>query len=155
MNKKIGLTGTFLIITATIFAVGDYFGIFGVRENPEYALQEIKLRLSDKLDNSPIMGAKARCFQKGNGNACTQRDSGKLGVVSVLVPATRISTKTLLFERGHEYLRSKDPNIQIMLIHADFVNQVESIDINSHFNNPEKIYRVKMQPRGSAVTADE
>lgn len=155
MNKKVGLIGAFLIITATIFAVADYFGLFGVRENPEYVLQEIKFRLSDKLDNSPIMGAKARCFQKGNRNACTQRDSGKLGVVSVLIPATRISTKTLLFERGREYLRSKDPNIQIMLIHADFVSQVESIDINNHFNNPDKIYRVTMQPRGSAVTADE
>ena len=135
--------------------MADYVGLFGVRENPEYVLQEIKFRLSDKLDNSPIMGARTRCFQKGNRNACTQRDSGKLGVVSVLVPATRISTKTLLFERGHEYLRSKDPNIQIMLIHADFVSQVESININSHFNNPGKIYRVTMQPRGSAVTADE
>ncbi len=154
MNRNVGVVCIVVILAAVCFVTADYFALFGTRENPEYVLREIRLRLSDKLDNSLIAGAKARCFQKENKNACTQRDSGKPGIVSVKVPATRIRTKSLLFEHGHRYLTSTDPYLQVMLIHVDYTTQVTSIDINKHFANPAKVYQVTMQSRGPTATDD-
>ena len=147
MKKKIIVIAVILLVALASVVAADYFTLFGTREAAEYVLQEVRIRPLNKVDNSPIEGTRVKCFQKNNRNACTQRDSGKLGIVSVMIPSTRISNNSLLFEQGHRFLASKDPKVQIMLIHLDYVNEVKSIDVQELFDNPGKIYKVLMEPR--------
>ena len=147
MKKKIIVIAVVLLVVVASVVVADYFALFGSSETAEYVLQEVRIRPLNKVDNSPIEGIWVKCFQKNNRNACTQRDSGKLGIVSVMIPSTRISNNSLLFEQGHRFLASKDPKVQLMLIHLDYINQVESIEVQELFDNPGKIYKVLMEPR--------
>jgi hypothetical protein len=147
VKKKVIVFGVTLLVAVVSVVVADYFTLLGTSETPEYVLQELRIRPVNKHDNSPIEGTRVKCFQTNNRNACTQRDSGKLGIVSVMVPSIRISTNSLLFEKGHRFLASKDPKVQVMLINLDYINVVESIEVQELFDNPGKIYKVLMEPR--------
>ncbi|MFT5350114.1 MAG: hypothetical protein ACI909_003120 [Planctomycetota bacterium] len=149
MNKKTWMAGALLFIVTIIFIVADYFAVFGTTEKSDYVLHEVVIRPVDNQDNSPIVGTRVKCFQRGNINACTQRESGKLGIVSALIPGSRISTHSLLFEQQYRYTSSRDPKINIMLINFDYMNEVISIEVNELFENPGKIIKVKMEARDS------
>lgn len=147
MKNKTILIAAVCILAGTGFVVADYFALFGTSEKSEFVLQEIKYRPIDENTNSPIIGARIRCFQKGRKNdVCFQKDSGKLGVVSIMVPRTRISSNSLLFEQAHHFLSNGDSKMHVMLMHLDYSNQVDGYDVNDLFNHLDKIYRIKMKP---------
>ncbi len=147
MKNKILLIAVSIVLSGAGFVGADYVGLFGITEKPEYVLQEVRIRPYNMFDNAPIEGVRVRCFQQGNGNACTQRDSGRLGIVSVMVPSIKLSRRSLLFEKGYHYIGSRDPKIQIMLIHVDYISKVESVEVAGLLNLPGKLYKVNMEPR--------
>lgn len=145
-NKKI-LVAVMVVITATGFVLADYFALFGSSERTEFILQEIRFRPVNEGSNSPIIGARIRCFQAGRKkDVCFQKNSGKLGLVSIMVPRSRISSNSLLFEQSYHFSSHGSTDINIMLMHLDYVNHVNNYDANDLFENLEKIHQIKMQP---------
>ena len=128
--------------------LADYAGLFGINEKSEYSLHEIKFRVADSEDNAPLVHTRAKCFQKTLSQACTQRVSGKVGIVSIMVPATRVSYRSLLFDKGEKFVLAREPDLQVMLIHTDYMTQAVTVNLNEVFEQPGKIYQVSMQARG-------
>lgn len=156
MKNKSILIAAVCILAGSGFVVADYFALFGVSEKSEFVLQEITFRPIDERSNSPIIGARIRCFQEARKNdVCFQKDSGKLGVVSIMVPRTRISSNSLLFEQAHHFSSNGSAKVHIMLMHIDYSNQMEGYDANELFNNPEKVYKIKMMPNQFNDTESE
>jgi len=156
MKNKTVLIVTVCILAATGFVVADYFALFGTSEKSEFVLQEITFRPIDERSNSPIIGTRIRCFQEGRKNdVCFQKDSGKLGEVSIMVPRTRISNNSLLFEQAYHFSSNGSSKVHIMLMHLDYSNQIEGYDANELFKNTEEIYKVKMTPHEFNDTESE
>jgi len=147
MKNKVLLIVACCLLCGTGFIAADYAGLFGITEKPEYVLQKVRIRPFDSRNNAPIEGVRVRCFQRGHQNVCSQRDSGKPGIVSVIVPGIKMNRSSLLFDKGYRYLGSKDPKIQIMLIHVDYLSKVESIEVAGLLSLSAEVYKVKMEPR--------
>ena len=155
MKNKGIVVALVLVVSAGIFTGADYAGLFGIKKTPEYELREIKIHIADKADNSPIVHTRAMCFQKLNDKACTQKVSGKIGIVSIMVPVIKYSSRSLLFEQGEEYLPTRDPELQVMLIHTDYITHTISLNISEHLANPGLIPAVTLQARGGGTIRAE
>ena len=140
------LTTVFLLPFALVIVAADYVGFFGIKEEKSYVLHEVHFRLFDRVSMAPIQGARARCFQLGSWNACTQKETRKPGRVIIKFSGTRTSRHTLFFDKGSSLQETKDPMIQVMLLHTEYVKEVQSVNILSHLANPEQEYKVTMQP---------
>ena len=138
----------FLIPFCIVAIAADYVGFFGIKVTNNYVLHEVHLRPFDRDTGSPIEEARARCFQLGSWNACTQKESRKPGRVIVKFSGTRTDRHTLFFDKGSELSSSEDPKIQIMLLHVDYVSEVKTINIDEHLMNPRKEYKVTMKSKG-------
>ncbi|NKB37066.1 MAG: hypothetical protein GKR93_07810 [Gammaproteobacteria bacterium] len=148
MIKKVIIIGLAMLVSAGIFVTADYAGLFGIKKTPEYDLREIKIRIADIKDNSPIVHTRAKCFQKMNDNACTQKVSGKVGIVSIMVPVIKYVSRSLLFDKGEQYLPTRDPELQVMLIHTDYMTHTITLNIAEHLSKPNSIKSVALHPRG-------
>lgn len=148
MPKTFLFVGVFLIPYLLVIVAADYVGFFGVKVENSYVLHEVHLRPFDRVSRAPIEGARARCFQLGSWNACTQKESRKPGRVIVKFSGTRTSRKTLFFDKGSSLQQTRDPKVQVMLLHIDYISEVKSVDIENHLVNPRQEYKVTMQPKG-------
>ena len=155
MKNKITLSVFACLLLCAALLAADYKGLFGITESSKYLLQEVRIRAYDKDDKTPIIGVRIRCFQQNNGNACSQRDSGKLGIISIILPTTKITRSSFLFEQGYRYQRSLDPNIQIMLIHVDYVSKIEIVEVAKLLNLEGEIMKVDLKARMNVVENQE
>lgn len=130
-----------------LLVVLDYNFMGGVYKTPEFVLREVQIKAVSSKDGAPVIGARVRCFQDENRNACSQRESGKLGVISLMVPGTKMNIRTNFFRKEPEYVATEDPNIQIMLIHLDYQNQVQTINVEEVLEGRIELIEVSMEPK--------
>lgn len=130
---------------AGLFVTGDYFGLFGLKKYLVLDFVESSFKPVDKETGAPILEVRIKCFQKGNENACTQKESRSIGVVIVRIPVQKFVWESLLFKNKEELVATNDPQLHIMFIHYDFINPVESFIIEDLYNKPVSKYPVKME----------
>ena len=99
----------------------------------------------DKESGAPVLDVKIKCFQKGNENACTQKESRTTGIIIARIPVQKLVWESLLFKNKEELVATNDPNLHIMFIHYNFTNPVESFVIEDLYNKPVSKYPVKME----------
>lgn len=146
MRIKLWILIICVLFAGTGFSVADYFALFGTSDRTEIIMQEIQFRLVDSLTSAPVIGARIRCFQKGRKNdVCFQRDSGKLGVVSIKIPRSKLISSSLLFEQSHRYTSSGSTQINIMFMHLDYINQIDRYNSEEMFRRGGEIHEVIMK----------
>jgi hypothetical protein len=136
---------------AGLFVTGDYFGVFGLKKYLVLDFAESSFRPVDKETGAPVIDVKIRCFQKGNSNACTQKESRSTGVIIVRVPVQKLVWETLLFKNKEELVATNDPQLQIMFIHYNYNNPVATFSIEDLYNNPVSKYSIKMERKFKEV----
>lgn len=127
-----------------LFVTGDYFGLYGLKKYLVLDFIESSSKPVDKETGAPIVDVKIRCFQKGNGNACTQKESRILGLVITRIPVQKLVWKSLLFNNKEELIPMNDPQLHIMFI-SNYINPVETCIVEDLYNNPVREYSVKME----------
>jgi len=133
----LGLTG--------LFVTGDYFGLFGLKKYLVLDFVESSFKPVDKETGAPILDVKIRCFQQGNNNACTQKESRSTGIVLVRIPVQKLVWESLLFKNKEELVANNDPRLHIMFIHYNFTNPIETFVIEDLYNKSISKYPVKME----------
>jgi len=117
------------VIAVAGLVVADYFALFGTHSWVRQDFIELRFRMIDEKTGAPVIDAHVKCFQRNNQNACTQRDSGKPGVISINIPVTKIIESTWLFEKNVELQATQDPKLQVLFFHQDYASPVETIMI--------------------------
>ncbi len=146
MKTAVLLKISIVILSGAGFVLADYFAVFGTNEKTEMVLQEVKFRPLNQQTNSPIIGARIRCFQAGGKkDVCYQVDSGKLGIVSVKIPRSRQSENSLLFEQSFRYTSNGSTQLHVMLMHLDYGSKISIYDSDELFKNSNKVYDVLLQ----------
>jgi len=130
---------------AGLFMTVDYFGVFGLKKYLVLDFAESSFRPIDKETGAPVIDVKIRCFQKGNSNACTQKESRATGIIIVRVPVQKLVWETLLFKNKEELVATNDPQLHIMFIHYNYNNPVATFSIEDLYNNPVSKYSIKME----------
>ena len=124
MNKPLKVSLIFLITVLSLsglFVTGDYFGLYGLKKYLVVDFIESSFKLVDKTTGAPDIDVKLRCFQKGNGNACTQKESRITGLVIARIPVQKLVWKSLLFNNKKELIPTNDPQIHIMFIQITLI----------------------------------
>jgi len=134
-----------VISLAGLFVIGDYFGLFGLKKYLVLDFAEPSFKPVDKKTGAPVVDVKIRCFQEGNSNACTQKESRSTGIVIARVPVQKLVWESLLFKNKEELVATNDPKLHIMFIHYNFINPVETFTIKDLYNKPVNKYPVKME----------
>ena len=124
--RKVHIAIGALVVAIMIFVVGDYFSLFGVTRLARLDYIQVNFKPVDQDTGAPVVDTHARCFQKKNRNACSEVDSGKVGILALKIPVHRIITRSLLFEQGMEMVETADPKLHIMFIHHNYANPVET-----------------------------
>lgn len=124
--KKLYLAGVAIGILAA-FVIADYFAVFGTSRENRFDFYELTFKTVDEKTGAPVLDVHVRCFQKGNDNACTLKNSGKPGILAVNIPVTKNITRTLLFEKDVSIQETRDPKVHIMFIHNEYANPVETV----------------------------
>ena len=135
-----------------IFVTGDYFGLFGLKKYLVLDFAESSFKLVDKETGAPVIDVKIRCFQKGNSNACTQKESHSTGVI-IRIPVQKLVWESLLFKNKEELVPTNDPQIHIIFIHYNYNNPVETFIVEDLYNNPIRKYPVKMERKFIEATS--
>ena len=130
---------------AGLFMTVDYFGVFGLKKYLVLDFAESSFRPIDKETGAPVIDVKIRCFQKGNSNACTQKESRATGIIIARVPVQKLVWETLLFKNKEELVATNDPQLHIMFIHYNYNNPVATFSIEDLYNNPVSKYSIKME----------
>jgi len=130
-----------------LFVVADYFSLFGTKTDVKLDFVEARFRTLDADTGGLVLDVGVRCFKKNNKNACTRRDSHRLGIVSVHIPVRRVIKKSLLFEKSNELIKAKDPKIQIMFLHQNYHNPIETLLLDDVYSGKVNEYTVHMKPR--------
>ncbi|HIF51271.1 MAG TPA: hypothetical protein EYQ42_07080 [Thiotrichaceae bacterium] len=150
MNKKavriaIYVVSFFIFISAS-FVTADYFALFGTKLDVRLDFVELRFRTVNADTGSPVMEVGVRCFQKHNTNACTRRDSHRVGIVSVHIPVRQVIKKTILFEMEEEIIKTTDPKLNIMLLHQNYDNPTRTFLMDDIYANKIGEVTVKMPP---------
>jgi len=124
--------------------MGDYFALFGTSQNEKTDCIELNFRTIDENTGALVTDAHVKCFQMMNRNACTQRDSGRAGIVSINIPVQKIITRSILFEKNSRIRETDDPKVHVMFIHEDYANPVETIYVHELPELTTKIMTVSM-----------
>ena len=132
---------------AGLFVAGDYFGLFGLKKYLVLDFAESSFKPVDKETGAPVMEVRIKCFQKGNENACTQKDSRTTGIIIARIPVQKLVWESLLFKNKEELIATKDPQLHMMFIHYNYNNPVETFTIEDLYNNPVSKYSVKMEKK--------
>ena len=137
----------FLIVLGS-GAIADYYGILGTKTYQELSFFNLYFRMIDSETKQLIDKARVRCVKAGSNNVCTNRDSGRIGVVKASLPIYYKMTRSHFFELYKVVVPPQDPNIHVFFIHNDYLH------INRAFNLEELIYgrveseiEVEMPPR--------
>lgn len=130
---------------SVLFVAGDYFGLFGLKKYLVLDFAEISFKPIEKETGTPIIDVRIKCFQKGNDNACTQKDSRTTGIIIARIPVQKLVWASLLFKNKEELVPTNDPLLHIMFIHYNYNNPVKSFAVEELYNNPVKKYPVKME----------
>ena len=128
-----------------LFVTGDYFGLFGLKKYLVLDFAESSFKPVDKGSGASVIDVKIRCFQKGNSNACTQKESGSTGIVIARVPVQKLVWESLLFKNREELVATNDPKLHIMFIHYNYNNPVMTFTIEDLYNEPVSKYPVIME----------
>lgn len=159
MNKKVikqGITVvSTLLLLCGLFVTADYFSLFGTKTRVKLDFVEARFRTIDAETGDLVLDVGVRCFQKNNKNACTRRDSHRVGIVTVHVPVQRVTRSTLLFKKSEEMIKASDPEIHIMFIHQDYFNPTETLLLDDVYANKVNEYTVEMPPRKWAGQEEE
>lgn len=132
---------------AGLFVAGDYFGLFGLKKYLVLDFAESSFKPVDKETGAPVMEVRIKCFQKGNENACTQKDSRTTGIIIARIPVQKLVWESLLFKNKEELIATNDPQLHMMFIHYNYNNPVETFTIEDLYNNPVSKYSVKMEKK--------
>ena len=135
-----------------IFVTGDYFGLFGLKKYLVLDFAESSFKPVDKETGAPVIDVKIRCFQKGNSNACTQKESHSTSVI-IRIPVQKLVWESLLFKNKEELVPTNDPQIHIIFIHYNYNNPVETFIVEDLYNNPIRKYPVKMERKFIEATS--
>jgi hypothetical protein len=135
-----------LIFISGFFVVADYFSLFGTKVEVKLEFIEVRIRTLNADTGGLIMNVGVRCLQKHNENACTRKDSHRVGIVSVNVPIRRVTKKTLLFQKAEEIIKTADPKIHIMLINQNYVNTTKTFLMEDLYTNKKHEYVMEMPP---------
>lgn len=127
--RKVIIAGIIILIAVAGLVVADYFALFGMQTQVKQDFIELRFRMVDEKTGAPVIDAHVKCFQRNNQNACTQRDSDKLGVISINIPVTKIIERTYLFEKDVTLQETQDPKLQVLFFHQDYASPVETIMI--------------------------
>ena len=130
---------------AGLFVAGDYFGLFGLKKYLVLDFVESSFKPVDKETGAPVLEVKIKCFQKGNGNACTQKDSRRTGIIIARIPVQKLVWESLLFKNKEELVATNDPQLHMMFIHYNYNNPVETFTIEDLYNDPVSKYPVRME----------
>ena len=142
--KKIIILISILLIIVTGIVTADYFGLFGTRVVQKADFIELHFNTIDEEQGFKLTDVKIRCFRKGTNDACTQRDSGKAGVVSINIPVRLKIVKSWLFEQETSIIPPDDPKLHIMFIHNDYSHTVETLFYDEFFQLAQKYLVVPM-----------
>ena len=129
--RKLYLVFGIIGLLAIVIVVADYFALFGTRTERRFDFYELTFKTVDEKTGAPVVDVHVNCFQKGNQNACTQKDSGSPGITSVNIPVTKIITRTWLFKKDESIQPTQDPKVHIMFIHYDYASLVETVLVQS------------------------
>ena len=127
--KKTGIITGVAVFVAILLVIADYFVLFGTRVVYKFDFIEMIFKPVDEETGAPVVDVHVRCFQKNNRNACTEKNSGKAGILAINIPVTKIVTKSWLFDKEIRYQETADPKLHIMFIHYDYANPVETFEI--------------------------
>ena len=133
MDKKF-IIAIIVIVFCSAIVAGDYYSLFGVRQVNKYDFVELNFKTIDEESGRRLAEVKVHCFQKENKNACTQRDSGKRGIVSINIPVQKIITKSFLFNHDVKLSEDTESKIHIMFFVQDHANTVETIYMDELLN---------------------
>jgi hypothetical protein len=128
-----------------LFVTGDYFALYGLKKYLVLDFIESSFKPVDKETGAPVVDVKIRCFQKGNNNACTQKESHTTGIVIARIPVQKLVWESFLFKNKEELVATNDPQLHIMFIHYNYNNPVETFIVEDLYNNPVRKYSVKME----------
>ena len=134
-----------LVVVAGGFTLADYLQLFGSKTMERGVYVEINFRTVDDGSGAAIEDVKVNCVQRGVEHACAQRDSGRSGVVSLLVPAYKRVYKSLLFTQAEEYLQPPNEDFHVMFVHPDYGGQFRTFQLSELLNSAGKpgIVRLK------------
>ena len=130
---------------AGLFVAGDYFGLVGLKKYLVLDFAESSFKPVDKETGAPVLEVRIKCFQKGNENACTQKDSRTTGIIIARIPVQKLVWESLLFKNKEELVATNDPQLHMMFIHYNYNNPVETFTIEDLYNDPVSKYPVKME----------
>ena len=136
-----------LLGLAALSITGDYFGVFGLKKYLVLDFAESSFKPIDKDSGAPVLEMRIKCFQKGNENACTQKENATIGIITVRIPVQKLVWRSLLFKTKEELVATNDPQLHMMFIHYNYDNQVETFIIEDLYNNPLSKYSVKMEKK--------
>ncbi len=134
-----------VLCLAGLFVAGDYFGLFGLKKYLVLDFAESSFKPVDKETGAPVLEVRIKCFQKGNMNACTQKDSRTTGIIIARIPVQKLVWESLLFKNKEELVATNDPQLHMMFIHYNYNNPVETFTIEDLYNDPVSKYPVKME----------
>ncbi len=134
-----------VLCLAGLFVAGDYFGLFGLKKYLVLDFAESSFKPVDKETGAPVLEVKIKCFQKGNENACTQKDSRTTGIIIARIPVQKLVWESLLFKNKEELVSTNDPQLHMMFIHYNYNKPVETFTIEDLYNDPVSKYPVKME----------
>lgn len=143
--RNILIASLVVLCLAGLSVTADYFGLFGLKKYLVLDFAESSFKPVDDETGAPVIDVKIRCFQKGNSNACTQKESRSTGVIIVRVPVQKLVWETLLFKNKEELVATNDPQLHIMFIHYNYNNPVATFSIEDLYNNPVSKYSIKME----------
>jgi hypothetical protein len=149
--RNILIASLVVLALVGLFVAGDYFGVFGLKKYLVLDFAESSFRPVDKETGAPVIDVKIRCFQKGNSNACTQKESRSTGVIIVRVPVQKLVWESLLFKNKEELVATNDPQLHIMFIHYNYNNPVATFSIEDLYINPVSKYSIKMERKFKEV----
>ncbi len=133
------------LVLVSIFVIGDYFALFGLKKYLVLDFIEASFKPVNKETGAPVIDVKIRCFQMGNNNACTQKESRSIGIVIARIPIQKLVWKSILFKNKEEVVPPKDPRLQIMFIHYNYINPVETLVVEDIVQSPVIKKVVKME----------
>ncbi len=150
MQKRIK-TGL-IIVASLLLTVGgavsaDYVGLFGSSSNIIVDFFEVRFRTVDADNGKLIINARAKCTQKWNDNACTNRDSQMTGIIAINIPVHYQLESTRLFEKNRTMIKSRDPDFHVFFVHNDYYTTNHTFQLEDILNNPGEEIVIKMSAR--------
>ncbi len=94
--QEISLISLITVLSLSgLFVTGDYFGLYGLKKYLVIDFIESSFKPVDEETGAPVVDVKIRCFQKDNGNACTQKESRIKGLVIARIPVQKLVWESL------------------------------------------------------------